>query len=217
METCLIIFAKEPDKAFVKTRLASTVGGRERLKIYKAFLKDTIKLAQKVNADQGIIAYDSKSKRPSYIESIADSFALYEQKGRDLGDRMNNAFEYAESLGFSKTVIIGSDSPNLPATFIKKAFDKLNTYDFVIGPSKDGGYYLIGTKQPSSKLFEGIKWSSDSVLNNTIKNARRLDKKVYLLHLWYDVDTPQNLEFLKSDLRGKGNSSAVFTREALGV
>ena len=200
MKECLIIFAKEPEKGRVKTRLQEYLGKKLCVNLYKAFLKDTVDLTDKITCEYKILAYDSRGKSPSYLKKIASRYTFYKQKGDGLGERMHNAFRFAKYAGASKMVIIGSDSPTLPALSINKAFDLLAGADLVLGPSLDGGYYLIGLKSPCARLFKGIAWSSPAVFRDTIKKAKKLKKRTALLNKRYDIDDKNSLLRLKNDL-----------------
>ncbi len=200
MKTCLIIFAKEPELGRVKTRLAGHVDGIKVIEFYKEFVRNTIALAKNVPSDEKLLAYDS-SGDPGFIRSIKGDLSLFKQEGSDLGERMHNAFLYSERSGNEATVIIGSDSPDLPSEYINKAFNSLEESDIVIGPSRDGGYYLIGLKQPDEKIFKDISWSSDKVFSKTMENIENIGKMVLLVDEWYDIDTPEDLEFYNKKLR----------------
>lgn len=214
MKDCLIIFAKEPKKGKVKTRLQEYLSKARCVDLYKAFLKDTLNLAEKSACEHKIIAYDSYGKSPRYLKKIAPRYIFYKQKGGCLGERMHNAFRFANDTGASKIVIIGSDSPALPALSIKKAFGLLSCVDVVLGPSLDGGYYLIGLKSPCAGLFKGITWSCPTVFKDTIKNAEKLQKRVALLDKRYDIDDAKALFRLKKDLsKIKDNSVAGWTKK----
>lgn len=217
MKRCLIVFAKEPVRGKVKTRLNGYLSGEECLNLYKAFLKDTIELAKKIKCENKILAYDS-SKSPELLKEFSGKFSLYKQKGRNLGHRMHNAFEYATKRKADKIIIIGSDTPTLPVSFIERAFEHLDRFDVVLGPSRDGGYYLIGLKKPCLGIFRGIKWSTESVLKNTTRNIQNLKKNIVLLEEWYDVDERRSLMRLKQDLKKeKDKSVAQWTRRFLKI
>lgn len=196
MKRYLIIFAKEPEKGRVKTRLAGHLSQVERLKLYKQFLKNTLSLVRDIKHCRRIIAYDSDGKTPSFLKKIAPDFEFYRQKGKNLGERIFDAFK-AFSAANTETVIIGSDSPGLPGGYINRAFKELNKKDLVLGPAYDGGYYLIGLKKPYRGVFEGIEWSLSSVFDKTLKKAKKLKLKIAVLDFWYDIDTPQDLQYLK--------------------
>jgi hypothetical protein len=181
------VFAKEPEPGKVKTRLKSSCTDKELLELYRMFVMDMLDMARQVCCEKKIVAYLSKSE-PRYLKSISEDFDLIKQRGRNLGERMHNAFLYSKKIKAAKTVIIGSDSPALPVKFIEKAFERLDEHDLVLGPSFDGGYYLIGMKKPCFGIFKDIQWSASSVLIETLTKAKVLRKKIALLDEWFDVD-----------------------------
>ena len=129
---------------------------------------------------------------------------------------MYKAFQFAKKNHSTETVIIGTDSPTLPLDFITEAFQCLQTHDVVVGPTVDGGYYLIGLKEPVLSIFQNVAWSSSNVLRTTLQNAQKAKKKIYLLPQWYDVDDRNSLEHLLRDLKKKGNApSALETKKEL--
>ncbi len=216
MKDTLIIFVKEPKKGKVKTRLQKTVSQEDSVGLYKAFLKDTLDIGKRIKCEK-IIAYDSQAE-PLRLRRIFKNFKFYKQKGRDLGKRMHNAFKFAKDKNSSKTIIIGSDSPDLPPCFIERAFHKLDKSDVALGPSRDGGYYLIGLKNVCPGLFKSVKWSSGKALDKTVENARGLKKSLSILKEWHDVDDPESLEYLKRVLkREKDNRVAKWTRRFLKI
>lgn len=213
MSCALIVFAKEPVKGKVKTRLQGYLSQGSCVNLYKAFLRDTLDLTKKIACEHKIIAYDSNGKSPRYLKKIAPRHTFYKQEGGSLGERIYNAFRFAKDAGASKMVVIGSDAPTLPASSIKKAFGLLGRADVVLGPSLDGGYYLIGLQSPCAGLFKGIAWSSPTVFRDTIKNAQKLKKRVALLDKRYDIDDARALFRLKKDLsKIKNRSVARWTR-----
>ncbi len=195
----LIIFAKTPVKGRVKTRLQKNLSQTNVLKLYKEFLFQTVYTAKKVRNCKKIIACYPDENHP-YLKTLAIKFGfqLIKQHGRDLGDRMKNAITDFLNDGNKKVVIIGCDSPALPKEYIEKAFYVLNKKSLVIGPSCDGGYYLIGVRGVTPPIFNDIKFGTREVLKETLK---RIPKKMlpsfHLLPFWYDIDTNDDLEFLK--------------------
>lgn len=220
MNQCLVIFAKEPEKGRVKTRLRGFLSERECLRLYQAFLKDTLELFKAFPYHHKVLAYDCRSGNPRYLKKIVQIFApavtFYKQKGKDLGQRMHLAFVFSQEINSDQTVMIGSDSPNLPVKYIQEAYKKLNHADVVLGPCQDGGFYLIGLNKPSAGIFRNVPWSSPSVLGAVIKNSGRLNKKVELLKEWYDIDTPQALNRLTRDLK-KNKQTAPWTSKLLKI
>jgi len=217
MKRCLIIFAKEPRKGKVKTRFHKRLSRETCLNLYRAFLKDAVHLAKTADCETRIVAYAAKGKIPAYFKKIAPSFDFYKQRGRNFGRRIHDVFRFASKNKDAKIVIIGSDSPALPPRYIKQAFNKLTRSDLVLGPTHDGGYYLIGLKKPCSGLFRGVKWSTCKTMENTITNARRLNKKVSLLPESYDVDEPESFSYLERDLRKRSKKTALWTRRFLKI
>lgn len=194
----LIIFAKTPVKGKVKTRLQKNLSQTNVLKLYKEFLFQTVYTAKKVRNCKKIIACYPDENHP-YFKTLAMKFGfhLIKQHGSDLGNRMKNAITELLNNGYKKAVIIGCDSPTLPKEYIEKAFNVLNKKSLVIGPSCDGGYYLIGVRGVAPPIFNNIKWGTREVLKETLK---RIPKKMlpsfHLLPFWYDIDTNEDLEFL---------------------
>lgn len=213
MSRVLIIFAKEPQSGMVKTRLKSCFTDEGLVQLYKAFVKDTLSITRQVSCRKKVLAFSSSSA-PRYLKNISRGFELVRQNGKDLGTRMHNAFVYAQENKSKNTVIMGTDSPTLPAGFVKEAFKKLDEHDLVLGPCFDGGYYLIGMKEPCLDLFKDVRWSSSSVLDKTLCNAKRLGKTTALLAEWYDVDDYPGLSRLINHLEGNKNI-AVHTRRIL--
>lgn len=216
MKNCLIIFAKEPEKGKVKTRLSNCFSSAQCLNLYKAFVKDTLSIAKRFSGAEKILAYEAGGARPRYLLKTAPGFKFYKQRGKDLGERMHNAFCYAQKNNAQATVIIGSDTPTLPAAFIARAFKRLRSNDLVIGPSFDGGYYLIGMRKPCAGIFSKISWSAPSVFSRTIDRARSFRKSVSILDKWYDLDGPEALTRLKRDLsKDKYKPLAKWTKRFL--
>ena len=197
MKRYLIVFAKEPKKGKVKTRLAKYLSARGSLTLYKELLQNTVESARKVKCTKRIMAYESNGGGNPFLKKIASDFEFYKQKGENLGDKMLDVFKTVLTSN-TKAIIIGSDSPNLPKSYIDKAFTELNSNDVVLGPAFDGGYYLIGLKAPHKAIFENIEWSSSSVFRKTLEKAKKSKKKIAVLKPWYDVDRPEDLKYFKS-------------------
>lgn len=209
----LIIFAKTPVKSKVKTRLQENLSQTAVLKLYKDFLFQTVRQAKRIKNCKKIIAcYPDENHLYLKTLSMKFGFQLIKQHGRDLGERMKNAITDLLHDGYKKVVIIGCDSPTLPKEYIEKAFYVLNKKSLVIGPSCDGGYYLIGVRGAAPAIFNNIKWGTNEVLKETLK---RIPKKMlpsfHLLPFWYDIDTNDDLQFLTLHKRIL-NASAQKTR-----
>jgi len=165
-----------------------------------AFLRDTFAKAKTV-CENTILAYSPAAQR-TVLESVLQSETVYvEQTGADLGERMSNAFEFAFASGSDAVVMIGTDSPTVPADFIRRAFEFLeNESDIVLGETADGGFYLIGLRKNYPELFENVAWSSARVFKQTTANAERLKLRAAQIPVLYDVDVPDDLARLRKEM-----------------
>lgn len=199
--SALIIFAKAPVPGQVKTRLQTRLSADECASLHSSFIIDTIKLARDAGAADIFLACHPDVEDP-FFKKISSDFgvALIPQNGNDLGDRMENAIDKGLKMGYEKVIIIGSDSPDLPPEYIRKGFKMLDLSDMVIGPSADGGYYLIGGRIKLD-VFEGIPWSTSSVFEMTLKKAEKQGRRYSVLNEWYDIDTWEDLQ----RFRGSGH------------
>jgi len=184
-----IVFVRNPELGKVKTRLAKTIGDKKALNIYILLLKHTESVLQKVSSDK--VVYYSEEIQNNDLWSNR-CFQKKLQKGNDLGERMQHAFEMAFKEGYEKVVIVGSDLFDLKAVHIENAFKALENHDLVIGPSLDGGYYLLGMKVLHPAVFKNKQWGTDSVLETTLKNLEQ--ENVKLLEALNDIDTFEDLQ-----------------------
>ena len=180
----LIIFIKNIEKGKVKTRLASTVGDDKALEIYKALLGHTRKVAQSVDAGRYLYYSSFIEKKDDWSEN---DFIKKIQPEGDLGERLITAFKEVFKRN-EKVVVIGSDCAQLSPEIVNQAFEKLEDYPFVIGPTFDGGYYLLGMRNFEPSLFEDIEWSTESVFTATLKKMQALQGDCYELEKLSDID-----------------------------
>jgi len=185
----LIIFTRNPELGKCKTRLAATIGDESALEIYKYLLQHTAKLSEKVKADKYVF-YSESIKREDIWDATIFNKKL--QQGNDLGERMENAFTELFELGYEKVIIIGSDLLDLSSDDVNEAFDFLNENDAVIGPAKDGGYYLLGMKNMHSKVFKNKEWGTSTVLENTLSDLK--DSTISMLKELNDIDTFEDMK-----------------------
>ena len=183
-KNALIIFIKNPEKGKVKTRLAKEVGADKALAIYRALLAHTRKIALAVPTQRFLFYSEYIDEKDGWSDK---DFIKLLQIDANLGAKMANAFQQVLAQ-YKKAVIIGSDCASLTPEIVQKAFDKLETFPFVIGPAMDGGYYLLGMKKFRPEIFEQIEWSTASVLSSTIQRIESLEKKYYLLPELSDID-----------------------------
>ena len=192
----ILVFAKRPAAGRVKTRLTPPLPPDEAASVYEACLRDVIALAARQRG-RVEIWYDSDPGAAAYFASELHHLRAAAQATGDLGFRMQDAFSRSFDDGAERVIIIGSDSPTLPETVLNAAFDDLHEVDVAIGPSVDGGYYLIGTRAdawPRARaLFDGITWSSADVFRGTVGRIVELQLTSRVLPGWYDVDTVEDL------------------------
>ncbi len=194
--SALIIFAKLPRAGDVKTRLGQSIGMEKAVEVYKQFAEHAFTLADELSA-RGVriyIFYAPGATKNAIAAWVGRPFCFIEQEGQTLGDRMRNAFDTTFAEGAVQTVIIGTDVPELHAAVIAEAFLLLQRHDVVVGPSTDGGYYLLGMKNPTKHLFEGIVWSTGSVLADTVRLLQAQNLTHSLLKELQDVDTLADFE-----------------------
>ena len=191
----LMIFIKNPVAGEVKTRLGASIGSTNALQVYKKLLSHTREIAVQVKCDREIWYSSMIDRRDSWN---SDLFEKKLQQGRNLGVRMSGAFQQAFEAGYEKAVIIGSDCPELEPQHIEDAFDALRSEDAVIGPSEDGGYYLLGMKKYTPEIFSDIEWSTSSVFEETMRHFEQLGLTCKTLEVLNDIDTIEDLK--KSDL-----------------
>ena len=201
MKRCIIVFAKNPVPNQVKTRLIPTLSAEQAAALYEAFLTDWCETLATLSGVDLVIAY-TPAEAESCLRGLIGGPAIYvPQIGADLGARLTSATAWAAEQGYTKILLVGSDSPTLPISHISEAFTHLDSRDITIGPSTDGGYYLIGfsaAKVPTTVpfVFEGIAWSTADVFRQTVGRIRLLKATVGLLPPWYDIDTGEDLAFL---------------------
>ena len=194
---------KAPAAGKVKTRLTTLLTAEEAAELNCCFIRDIASTI--VDAEphaSGIGCFTPAASAKFYRKLLPDSFGLLAQRGKDLSERLINVIEDLLHLGFSSVCLIGSDSPTLPRSVLLEAIGILDDCRdcVVLGPSEDGGYYLLGLKRSHSDLFAGIDWSTNRVFEQTLERAAKLGLPVHLLKCHYDVDTPDNLRRLYSEL-----------------
>lgn len=209
----LIVFAKVPQPGRVKTRLTTLLSPEQAAMLYEAFLHDA--LAQYEAMEVDVRLYLSPPTTPRPIDLVPDSVAVREQQGDGLGERMMHAFVESFAEGYERLVVIGTDHPTLPTAFIEQAFAALAApLSVVIGPSDDGGYYLLGMNDFYPQLFDEMTYSHADVFTQTLARSGDTGAAVSVLPSWYDVDTPELLRRLVKDLEDP-SVHAPNTRRAL--
>jgi rSAM/selenodomain-associated transferase 1 len=195
----LLVFARLPELGKVKTRLAAEVGAERALEVYESMLRELIAAIGTSTPDREIEVMwpPTPNATGEALRRAFGSHSLAIQTGADLGDRLSMAL--SERFFFHRTekiVVIGVDDPSLTHALIDRAFALLESCEYVLGPATDGGYYLIGCRalayDPS--VFQGIEWSTPTVLSATLARIAELGRTVALLPEHYDIDTGADLE-----------------------
>lgn len=190
----LLVFARVPALGKVKSRLAAGVGAPAALAIYHELLTITRRAIAEAGLPATVWLADTAGQLPTARESQEwPGLAARCQPTGDLGERMAAAFAAAFAAGAQRVAIIGTDCPGVRAAHLTQAVELLREYDVVLGPATDGGYYLLGLRQPQPELFRDKRWSTDSVLADTLADAQRLGLRVALLPELRDVDTAEDL------------------------
>ena len=186
------IFAKPPVAGTVKTRLIPAVGAERAADLAEAFLQDTLAVVQKFGRAEVVIAATAPFAR-EYMRN----HPMWIQPAGDLGVRMEAILRRA-LVKHQMAFAVGADSPGLPVICLDHARSRLASYDVVLGPSSDGGFYLIGVKHCPRGLLSGIEWSKPTTRQQTISRLRQQGLSVALLPGWFDVDTVVELARLES-------------------
>lgn len=183
-DKALLIFIKNPEKGKVKTRIAKTAGDDKAYRVYLELSKHTRNIAQKLDVDRLLFYSQFINNSDDWESGI---FHKYLQTNGDLGTRMASAFKKAFEQ-HQKVVIIGSDCASLNGSIVEEAFAALDSHDFVIGPAKDGGYYLLGMRSFQPSVFEDIEWSTAQVFAHTLRNIKYLDASYARMPVLSDID-----------------------------
>jgi len=198
------IFAKRPDVGSVKTRLGAELGSEFSAEVSEAMTLDLADLwgGDRILAPGGrrVLVFSPDDAGPWFDPRVPDSLALQPQEPGDLGHRMRSFFEEEFAEGATRVVLIGSDSPTLDPSIVVSAFLCLEGRDVVLGPSTDGGFYLIGCRNLAPPIFDMIDWSTPRVLEQTVVAVRTARRTLGLLPPWYDIDTAQDWQVLRGHL-----------------
>lgn len=186
----LLIFYRNPELGKVKTRLAATIGNEKALSIYLKLAEHTQNITEGLKADKLVFYSHTIEKQDQWPDEIYQKAV---QSGNDLGERMLNAFKYGVESGYKHICIIGTDCLELNQDIIQNAFNALAQHDVVLGPAKDGGYYLLGMKKVYSDFFNNKQWSTQTVAHDTLLDVLQLKASVRLLPLLSDVDVEEDL------------------------
>ena len=202
MRPVCIVMTKAPRAGAVKTRLVPPLSGAQAASLAACFARDTVACVRRV-VPEVMLAYAPADGRARLEELFPEGGLLWvEQRGDDLGARLDAAAEHARALGHGPVIIVGADSPTLPPSFVRLALASLDNgeTDVALGPTDDGGYYLVGQRQFSGGLFRNVAWSTPLAYQQTAANAAREGLRTLELPRWYDVDTPADLVRLREEI-----------------
>lgn len=193
----LIIFTRYPEPGLVKTRLIPALGQEGAAELQRHMTRQTLKMAEdlskKYPVEVEVHFTGGDSGKMQQMFGVA--FPYLPQSAGDLGKRMLFSFRQAFRLGWPKVIIIGSDCPGVSSDLMVQAFTGLEGHDLVLGPARDGGYYLIGLRRATPALFKAIPWGTDEVLARTKTIAEELKLTALLLETLADIDRPEDLQF----------------------
>lgn len=212
LKKALLVFARRPMAGKVKTRLVPPLSPEGAAELYCCMLDDTLAKIALLSGVAKFLFYEKCAGAREYFAECARDMTCLPQRGNDLGERMAEAFRVVFAAGHEAAVIIGSDSPDMPLSFIEEAFAEMGGggADALFGPSDDGGYYLLAMRELRGELFRNVPWSSGDVLRKSLDNAGNAGVKVSFLPVWHDVDTAEDLR--RPELLDVGNG-APLTRE----
>ncbi len=222
MSAALIVFAKPPVPGRVKTRLTPPLSPEDAARLYGAFLQDALDQYQDLGVTLRLyLAFDDSLPGTGIPAQHGDMYPqwvgenVFRQKGEDLGERMRRAFEETFAAGHRRAILIGTDHPTLPSAWIKEGFSLLEGRGAVVlGPTGDGGFYLIGMNESFSQVFEGMTYSHETVFEQTAARVASCGASLQTLPEWYDVDTFDDLKRLAADMREE-KAGAIRTRTML--
>ena len=190
--------AKAPLPGTVKTRLVPPLTAEQAAELYRALLLDQLAHLKNLQSAARYLAYAPDGARTIFCELGESAYHYFAQKGEDLGERMKNVFADLWRRGHRNAVVIGSDLAALPLQILNDAFTRLSRKQtqVVLGPSEDGGYYLVGMNQPTPEIFDNMTWSHARVLADTTERLNALGLSYDLLPSWFDLDRVEDLRRL---------------------
>jgi rSAM/selenodomain-associated transferase 1 len=216
-QNALIIFFKNPVPNHVKTRLIPTLSAEDAATLYKNFVLDIFEEYSSLRKTD-IFAYAAPTNDPQSVTSLVpEGFKIMNQQGESFSLRMENAFAELFELGYKRVVIIGTDSPTLSSLQAERAFDLLGIKDptVTIGPSEDGGYYLLGMNALQRGVFYNVRYSDTATYEDTLRQIVTLRTFYFPLATWYDIDDEAGFLRLVKDVKTAEADRLTNTRAFL--
>ena len=216
MRRAIFLPGKAPSPELAKTRLSPPLTPEQAAALYHGFLHDSTTLAVSLGWERVTLMHpEPREGEEALARLLPAEVRLLPQPATDFGEILASGFSHHFAEGFDRVVLIGSDTPTLPASIVQDAAAILGDHDLAIGPTEDGGYYLLAMTRQHRRLFEDVAWSTDVVCEQTLARARELGLRIATMPTWYDVDTVAELERLRCDLATLAPSVAPATRAAL--
>jgi rSAM/selenodomain-associated transferase 1 len=212
-DNCVLFFVKYPVRGKVKTRLAAELGKEVAVELYKNFVLDTLSTIRQLNIPFRI-CFHPESARAKVKDWLGEQYTYIAQEGSNLGQRMKNALSQTFEENVTRAILIGSDSPDLPVDLCIQAMQSLESHHAVMGPSSDGGYYLIGFSKAHflPGAFDDILWSTEDVFQQTVDVFEEYSSNVHILPQWFDIDTHDDLrELIDRNRNTAFEKSRTFT------
>jgi rSAM/selenodomain-associated transferase 1 len=196
----LAVMAKAPVAGQVKTRLLPSFTAEEAAELSRSLLVDQLSNLQALDTADFYLAFAPDDAQLVMEKLAPPCFHLFPQQGDDLGARMASVFESLFRMGHKNIALIGGDLPPVPLGFFDQTYAFLESLKkrVVLGPSRDGGYYLVGCNQLTPEIFQAMRWSHSEVLTETQNKLASLKVDCHLLPLWFDIDTADDLRHLES-------------------
>jgi rSAM/selenodomain-associated transferase 1 len=212
--SAVAIMAKAPRAGEVKTRLCPPLSHTEAAELYRCFLLDKIAQVNALQRTTPVISYTPSEAQQWFEDLTPPHFMLLPQRGDDLGARILSTFDLLFQHGYAQVMVIDSDTPTLPSAYLEQALELMATRDndVVLGPTEDGGYYLIGLRRAHRELFERMPWSTSQVFPETRRRSLQHGLTVACTANWYDVDMPDDLRRLRQSLDHVQDGFARHTR-----
>ncbi|MEB3290672.1 MAG: TIGR04282 family arsenosugar biosynthesis glycosyltransferase [Leptolyngbya sp.] len=205
ISACVLVFARYPVPGQAKTRLIPALGPEGAAQLYRHLAERSIAQVRAITPAVAIALWYSGASAPVMRTWLGDDLIYCPQPPGDLGQRLTAALDWAFDQGYASALVVGTDCPDLDTAILTQGLEALaRGSDCVLGPAQDGGYYLLGLRSPQPALFQGIAWSTEVVLAQTVAQAQRLGLTPTYLPTLIDMDTPEDLAHLPPTLRPAG-------------
>jgi len=212
---CIVVMAREPSPGSTKTRLAAALGDQAAASVYEAFLLDTIATCRRVDAPLLVSYAPDSPDAARYFRDIAPEAVFAAQAEVPFGARLSAAMHVAFDSGCERVLVIGSDIPHMQSAWLDDAFASLDDHDAALGPTHDGGYYLLALRAPEPRLFDDIDWSSGRELGQTRSRASQLGLRVKDVRDTFDIDNIADLLALQGLIQANGADACPRTADVL--